>query len=71
MPLFEYKCEICKNIFEELIFTKNDEKELCCPKCKSKDVHKLISLFGVAGTEKKVSAGSCSHCSTKNCSTCK
>jgi putative FmdB family regulatory protein len=71
MPIYEYNCEVCKHTFEELILNKKDEENLCCPKCGSKDIDKLMSMFGVAGTEKKVSAGSCSTCSTKTCSTCK
>ncbi|QCX33257.1 zinc ribbon domain-containing protein [Caloramator sp. E03] len=40
MPLFNYKCLECGNIFEELVRTA-DEK-VACPKCKSNKVEKKL-----------------------------
>jgi putative FmdB family regulatory protein len=70
MPIYEFECENCGKSFEELIYTKKDKQNICCPKCGGKKVNILMSMFGVAGTEKKVSTNSCSSCSTKTCSTC-
>jgi len=42
MPIFEFVCKKCNNQFEKLVFL-TDELVPICPKCKSKDVIKLIS----------------------------
>ena len=39
MPIYEYRCEKCKNEFEKLIFAGED-KDISCPDCKSGDVSK-------------------------------
>ncbi|MEO0075387.1 MAG: zinc ribbon domain-containing protein [candidate division WOR-3 bacterium] len=71
MPLYDFECLNCKKTFEDLIMHYKKSQKICCPNCGSKNVKRLISLFGVAGTEKKVSSSSCHNCSTKNCSSCK
>ncbi|NOY88865.1 MAG: zinc ribbon domain-containing protein [FCB group bacterium] len=43
MPIFEYKCKICDNKFEELV--SGDAQDIKCPQCQSTQVEKLISLF--------------------------
>jgi len=45
MPIFEFKCKKCKNIFEELILSPAEEKKLSCPKCGSGSTEKLMSRF--------------------------
>jgi len=42
MPIYEYKCDECGHVFEELIFHETEKLE--CPKCSGK-VHKLMSSF--------------------------
>ncbi|MBW2742206.1 MAG: zinc ribbon domain-containing protein [Deltaproteobacteria bacterium] len=42
MPIYEYKCENCKHIFEKLVFTSNNEG-IECPKCNDIRVKRLIS----------------------------
>ena len=62
MPIFEFKCKKCKNIFEELIYSSAEEKKLVCPQCGSKKTEKLMSVF--AGSK-----SSCSSCASTSCST--
>jgi putative FmdB family regulatory protein len=51
MPIYEFKCYDCGRVFEKLCFTKEDEKDVKCPYCGSKDVEKIISAFsGIFGT---------------------
>jgi len=44
MPIFEYTCNACSEIFA-LLKWATDEKDTACPKCGSKDVKKLPSSF--------------------------
>lgn len=41
MPLYEFECEKCKNIQEELVFSKKEEKT-SCDKCGG-NLKKIIS----------------------------
>ncbi|MCU0289841.1 MAG: zinc ribbon domain-containing protein, partial [Acidobacteria bacterium] len=45
MPIFEFKCKKCKNVFEELIYSSADQKKITCPKCGSQRSEKLMSVF--------------------------
>ena len=67
MPIFEFKCKKCGEVFEALI--RSDEKPVC-PKCKGKRLEKLISTFN-AGKEKcsrgKISSRRCCKQSSGCC----
>jgi putative FmdB family regulatory protein len=41
MPIFEYECESCGRLFEELVMSA--AQEIACPSCGSGKVEKLIS----------------------------
>jgi len=47
MPIFEYKCNDCSNIFELFVLNKKENNNLFCTSCGSKDIHKIISPVGV------------------------
>ena len=44
MPIYEFRCKKCKNIFESLIFSAAEEKGLSCPKCGVKKAEKVMSV---------------------------
>ena len=44
MPLFDFKCRACGQVFEYLV--RGDAKAVC-PHCNSGDVEKQLSLFSV------------------------
>ncbi len=44
MPIYEFKCEYCGQIFE--VFLKSDEGSPSCLFCKSENVVKIFSIFG-------------------------
>lgn len=54
MPIFEYRCEQCDTVFERLTFS-GDKDTPECPKCKSKEVTRLMSACSFMGT----SIGTC------------
>jgi putative FmdB family regulatory protein len=71
MPIYEYKCNECDEDFEELVSGTN--AEILCPKCKSGNVRKKFSLFGMSGVEKPVTSSTgagCTSCSSSSCSSC-
>ncbi|MCS7149665.1 MAG: zinc ribbon domain-containing protein [Caldimicrobium sp.] len=45
MPIYEFKCSKCGRFFETLCFSQEDEKEVKCPHCGSKEVKKELSSF--------------------------
>ncbi len=71
MPIYEYDCLKCKESFELLV--RSSEQEIACPACGAREVSKKFSLFGMSGVEKPVtssSGGGCSGCSGGSCSSC-
>ena len=60
MPIYEYRCEECKNIFERLVFA-GDKENVYCPQCDSKDVVKIMSACSFMGA----SIGTCAADSPK------
>ena len=59
MPVYEFVCNECEKMFEELVMRKDEVIE--CPSCGSRDARKLMSTFAVAGSARKASA-SCGSC---------
>jgi len=43
MPIYEYQCHGCHRQFQSLIMGREDEKNLFCPKCGSRNLKRLIS----------------------------
>lgn len=43
MPIYEYQCLSCENEFQKLILKKEEEHDLLCPKCESREIKRLIS----------------------------
>jgi putative FmdB family regulatory protein len=50
MPIYEYECDKCHYIFEEIIFGSDSDIE--CPKCESKRTKKLMSASSALGLNK-------------------
>jgi putative FmdB family regulatory protein len=71
MPIYEFSCNTCGSTFETLS-SIGGEKNVVCVECGSKDIHKLISSFGIGGGGSRVkSSSSCNSCSATSCDTCK
>jgi len=85
MPLYEYRCAKCKDVFEELV--KGNPESVPCPKCGSAKTERLLSRcrskmnkFGPGfGDDPRYSGptgggpktgGGCSSCSGGDCSSC-
>jgi putative FmdB family regulatory protein len=62
MPIFEYRCEKCGKVFENLERGQGKQEKPCCPSCGEPNPKKVFSLFGSLGSSANPSAGSgCSH----------
>lgn len=66
MPIYEFRCMKCGNLFEKL-FIKPDEKvDIACPKCNSDSFERVISSSnyimgsGKGGKQPSVTKKSCS-----------
>ena len=73
MPLREYKCSVCQEVFETLILTRQDAKTVVCPSCGNRKVNVLFSTFALSGGRKEgksTQTSGCGSCSGKSCSTC-
>ncbi|MEI6609125.1 MAG: zinc ribbon domain-containing protein [Deltaproteobacteria bacterium] len=80
MPIYEYKCDKCKRKFEVVTMSMNEKANAVCPKCKSKNISKMMSSFGRGKYGSTSSGGnsgssgsgssSCGSCSSSNCSSC-
>ncbi len=51
MPIYEYRCKKCNDIFSALQKVGAAEKDTRCPKCGSNDVKKLLSAFSCSSSE--------------------
>ena len=67
MPVYEYICSNCGNDFEALVFSKDAEEAVRCPRCDGGSIEKRLSVFtpsSGAGSEAPSSAGTaCGGCS--------
>jgi len=45
MPIYEFKCKNCGNIFEYLCLKSNDKDHAHCPLCGRKETDVLFSVF--------------------------
>lgn len=53
MPIFEYLCPSCNRVFSFLSKTLVPTKQPACPKCKSKNLKKMVSRFALVGAASK------------------
>ena len=57
MPIFEYTCRGCDHQFETIV--RSPREKIACPKCASRKVDKLLSVFSAPGsTDDSASNGS-------------
>ena len=65
MPIFEFRCLECGDIFEKLFVNSDDEVNLTCPQCKCQSLERVVSktnyALGVGPGEKraKITSKSC------------
>jgi putative FmdB family regulatory protein len=58
MPIYEYSCNTCSEIFAFLKWANATDEDTACPKCGSKDIRKLLSSFSCSpGSDPGPSSG--------------
>jgi len=82
MPIYEFICKSCSEKFEKLTSFDWQSAGIECPRCKSNELERFVSLIGGFATKNsnggeetsKMSLSgtnpACSGCSGKSCSTC-
>jgi putative FmdB family regulatory protein len=77
MPIYEYKCAACDEVFEALVRSMSDSSRQKCPTCGSRKTKKIMSVFAAQGMTPKSSSSrgnghgsGCASCGGGHCSTC-
>ncbi len=67
MPIFEYICEDCQTKFETLKAAQYKDENIECPKCKSVNCRKLLSVFSTSAKNTSSYNFEAPSCKTGNC----
>lgn len=68
MPIYEFRCQKCKALFEALVSSCEAVKDVTCKQCGSALVEKTISAssFRIASSGSSIPSGALSGCSSKS-----
>ena len=70
MPIYEFRCLECSNVFELLQLTKESDKEVMkCPKCNSTEVERLLSRVSVVSSSGGKATKTVKDCGGSSCTT--
>ncbi|MGO9311710.1 MAG: FmdB family zinc ribbon protein [Syntrophobacteraceae bacterium] len=66
MPIHEFKCKSCDNVFEYLCIRSDEKDQVLCPSCGNCETEVLLSTFCCRGSTNKgeTSAMPSSSCSS-------
>ena len=65
MPIFEFRCLECGDLFEKLFMTSDEKVDLVCPECRSMSLERVVSRtnyamgVGSGGKQPKITTKSC------------
>ncbi len=57
MPIYEYRCKRCKNGFEALVRSAQEESLVECPHCEQGEIERVLSSFSVTSSGGTSSSG--------------
>ena len=43
MPIFEFRCLECANLFEKLFLNSDEKMDIACPECQSRSFERVVS----------------------------
>ncbi len=58
MPIYEYRCRKCGEVFEKIMKVNEKGDSLKCPRCGEKKPEKILSSFSSKGSS-EVASSSC------------
>lgn len=67
MPIYNFRCNQCREEFELLVNVSSENSKRVCPNCKSNNVKRILSTFSVG---RSVGRSSCESCVSGNCAHC-
>jgi putative FmdB family regulatory protein len=47
MPIYEFRCNDCGHVFEELVLRASDQEDLACPRCSARRAERVLSACSV------------------------
>lgn len=56
MPIFEYECLECREVFETLQLSRSSSEDTECPGCGSDRTERMVSSFATSGRSDKFSS---------------
>jgi putative FmdB family regulatory protein len=59
MPIYEFKCGSCGEVFEEFFTPGESDAAIQCPKCESGEVKKLLSACSAQVSGGTSTGGAC------------
>ena len=65
MPIFEFRCLECSNLFEKIFLSSDEKAEIECPECRSVSFERVVSKssyimgMGSGGSKPKITSKSC------------
>lgn len=65
MPMYDYRCKNCDEVFEELVFSSaTADEEIKCPKCCQNKSERLLSapMISTGGKSSSITTSSSSGC---------
>ncbi|MBW2441230.1 MAG: zinc ribbon domain-containing protein [Deltaproteobacteria bacterium] len=73
MPIYEFRCLKCNDCFEFLLRNPEEQIELRCPKCKSEDFERVMSVschtVGEGGSPGQSARAKTRNCPSGSCTT--
>lgn len=65
MPMYDYRCKNCDEVFEELVFSSSvSDDEIKCPKCGEQKAERLLSapMISTSGSNSSYASNVSSGC---------
>ena len=65
MPIFEFRCLECGELFEKIFLSSNEKMDIACPECQSMSIERVVSRTnyamgaGPGGNKPRITTKSC------------
>ena len=72
MPIYEFRCLKCEEVFEFLFVSDDDKKEMKCPHCQGEEIERVLSKtnYAMSGSSPRPQTNiSTTTCSDGTCGT--